>query len=335
MEPQPMLLSRSGFETAAMQGLRMLGLNDLDTEFDGSPHGPPLIGPDEKRSLKSLIPEWLSALIPEEEHAALLERAPLDVRVNALKAARDAVAPLLAGSQAITGTIAGLRLPENTPLAATPALNGLVEVQDAGSQLIALACRAQPGQMVIDLCAGAGGKTLALAADMAGQGKLIACDTDRGRLAKLEPRARLAGAENIEIRLLNPKRELDALSDLKGLADTVLIDAPCSGTGTWRRNPELRWRLTPQRLDQVIALQKNVMDIGAALVVPGGKLVYAVCSLLDAEGRDQIDAFLARHEGWAISDLEPVVGRRHGNGVLLTPWHDQTDGFFMARLQKL
>jgi 16S rRNA (cytosine967-C5)-methyltransferase len=313
----------------------MLGLNDLDTEFDGSPHGPPLIGPDEKRAQKSLIPEWLSALIPEEEHAALLERAPLDVRVNALKAARDAVAPLLAGSQAITGTIAGLRLPENTPLAATPALNGLVEIQDAGSQLIALACRAQPGQMVIDLCAGAGGKTLALAADMAGQGKLIACDTDRGRLAKLEPRARLAGAENIEIRLLNPKQELDALSDLKELADTVLIDAPCSGTGTWRRNPELRWRLTPQRLDQVIALQKHVMDIGAALVEPGGKLVYAVCSLLDAEGRDQIDAFLVRHEGWAISDLEPVVGRRHGNGVLLTPWHDQTDGFFMARLQKL
>ncbi len=313
----------------------VLGLNDLDLFFDGSQHGPPLIGTNEARAQTSLIPGWLAELIPEVEHSALLDRAPLDVRVNKLKATRDAVLPLLDGAQAIVGTSAGLRLPENTPLAATPALNGLVEVQDAGSQLIALACQAKSGQIVVDLCAGAGGKTLALAADMAGQGKLIACDTDRGRLSRLQPRAHLAGADNIEIRLLNPKCEMNALVDLQQTADIVLIDAPCSGTGTWRRNPELRWRLTPQRLDQVTDLQAHVLDLGAGLVRQGGILVYAVCSLLDQEGSNQIGAFLARHKGWAIRDLQPAVGRRHGGGVLLTPQHDQTDGFFMARLEKL
>jgi 16S rRNA (cytosine967-C5)-methyltransferase len=313
----------------------ILGLNDLDALFDGSPHGPGVAVPNEPREQPSLIPAWLESLIPEVEHKALLERAPLDVRVNTLKSQRDDVMALLDGAMPIVGTVAGLRLPENTPLGAMPALNGLVEVQDAGSQLIALGCQVRPGQTLVDLCAGAGGKTLALAAEMQAQGKLIACDTDRGRLSRLLPRAQMAGAHNIEIRLLNPKRENDALSDLHQAADLVLVDAPCSGTGTWRRNPELRWRLNPQRLDQVVALQKHVLDIGATLVRSGGALVYAVCSLLDQEGRDQIDAFLVRNASWVIADLQIEPGRPHGGGRMLTPEHDNTDGFFMARLEKL
>jgi 16S rRNA (cytosine967-C5)-methyltransferase len=139
--------------------------------------------------------------------------------------------------------------------------------------------------LAVDLCAGAGGKSLALAADMGGpaDGRLIACDTDRGRLSRLPQRANRAGAA-VEIRLLNPGREGEALADLAGAADLVLVDAPCSGTGTWRRNPEARWRLSPERLARLTALQAHILALAAPLVRPGGHLVYAVCSLLPEEG---------------------------------------------------
>ena len=125
------------------------------------------------------------------------------------------------------------------------------------------------------------------------------------------------------------------LADLAGACDVVLVDAPCSGSGTWRRNPETRWRLNPERLDQVIEVQANLLDIGAEMVAPGGHLVYAVCSLLDDEGRGQMDSFLERHDGWRAAPLTLPAGRPHGAGVLLTPHHDGTDGFFFARAQKL
>jgi 16S rRNA (cytosine967-C5)-methyltransferase len=313
----------------------MLGLGDTDDYFDGSPHGPPLIGPNEKRSTPSLLPAWLKPLIPAIEHKALLERAPLDVRVNALKSSREAIMLLLDGASPITGTLAGLRLNENSSLAAIPGLDGLVEVQDAGSQHIANACDVRSGQIVIDLCAGAGGKTLALAAAMQGEGKLVACDTDRGRLSRLPNRAEKAGVSNLEVILLNPNREAEALQDYIGAAHVVLVDAPCSGTGTWRRNPELRWRLTPRRLEQVVQLQSYILGLAATLVKPGGTLIYAVCSLLDQEGREQITDFLEQNQGWTVSEIDSSVGRRHGHGVLLTPNHDATDGFFFAKVQKL
>ena len=313
----------------------ILGLGDMDELFDGTPHGPPLIGANEVRTAPSLLPKWLESLIPVEEHAALLERAPLDVRVNKLKTARDAIANLLPNAEPIAHTLFGLRLPENTSLAGISGIEGNIEVQDAGSQFIAAACVVTSGQMVIDLCAGAGGKTLALAADMAGQGRLIACDTDRGRLSRLPRRAELANVSNLEIILLNPNREHDALQEFQNAADLVLVDAPCSGTGTWRRNPELRWRLTPRRLDQVAQLQAHVLDVATTLVKPGGMLVFAVCSLLDTEGRDQISQFLSRNIGWKAVDCGMSVGRKHGNGTLLTPNHDGSDGFFFAKVQKL
>jgi 16S rRNA (cytosine967-C5)-methyltransferase len=205
-------------------------------------------------------------------------------------------------------------------------------VQDAGSQIVASAARAEPGITVVDLCAGAGGKTLALAAAMRNAGRIVAADTDRARLSRLQPRAQRAGATIAETMLLDPGHELTALNGLRGAADVVLIDAPCSGTGTWRRNPEARWRLTPARLARLAETQERLLDIGAELVRPGGALVHIVCSLLDEEGAAQIDAFLARHPGWKADPLALPAGRPRGAGFRLTPAHDGTDGFFVARL---
>ena len=206
-----------------------------------------------------------------------------------------------------------------------------MEVQDEGSQLVALACRAAPGLTVVDLCAGAGGKTLALAAEMRGEGRLIASDTNRDRLSRLAPRVERAGAGNIEMRLLDPGREAQALVDVK--ADIVLVDAPCSGSGTWRRNPEARWRLTPARLAKLVETQRKVLNLGSTLLRPGGVLVYAVCSLIDEEGAGQIDAFLSTRSGWTPESALDGVGDAAGAGTRLTPARHGTDGFFVARLR--
>jgi 16S rRNA (cytosine967-C5)-methyltransferase len=256
------------------------------------------------------------------------------LRVNTLKVLphqagedlRTPVAALLPPTEPTPRSPLGLRALEPFNVEAHPAfLNGLVEVQDEGSQLACLACEAAPGETVIDLCAGAGGKTLALAAAMANRGRLIASDADRARLSRLAPRAERAGASIVEPRLLDPGREPEALDDLRAAADLVLIDAPCSGTGTWRRNPEARWRLTQKRLDRLTALQSRLIDVAAALVRPGGRLTYVVCSLLPEEGPAQVDAFLARTPGWA----------RASGDLTLTPLSHGTDGFFIARLSPM
>jgi 16S rRNA (cytosine967-C5)-methyltransferase len=282
------------------------------------------------------VPAWLRgrlAISEPEELAALLERAPLDVRVNRLRSSREAVLAALPEAQPSPIAPDGVRLPEGFPIEAHPLWSdGAVEIQDEGSQIVALTCRAEPGMTVVDLCAGAGGKTLALAADMAGRGRLIACDTVKNRLDRLTPRAERAGAANIETRLLDGGREQDALADLVGQADLVLVDAPCSGSGTWRRNPEARWRLTPDRLTALAVLQARVIDLAVPLLKPGGALVYAVCSLIDTEGSEQVDAAINRHSTLTPETMIPHVGRMRGDGVMLTPARDRTDGFFVARL---
>jgi 16S rRNA (cytosine967-C5)-methyltransferase len=283
------------------------------------------------------VPEWiapeLSPLVVEGEWAALLERAPLDLRVNAARASRDELLSQFAGAIATPFSPSGIRLPPDTRVDDHPAfLSGIVEVQDEGSQLIALACDARGGERILDLCAGAGGKALALAAAAPGA-HILATDSNRARLSKLEPRAERAGAV-IETRLLSPPKELDELADWRDGADIVLVDAPCSGSGTWRRNPEGRWRLTPDRLDRVIGAQQRLLDIAAELVRPGGSLVYAVCSLLSREGAGQIADFLARRSSWISEELPMAAGRPDGAGRLLTPGHDGTDGFFVARLRR-
>ena len=303
--------------------------------FDGSQYGPSAIDPGEPVAARGVAPQWLVDALARSgvegpEQAAFLDRAPLDIRINTLKAGPDTVQLPEPGE--------GLALPlarrfvSGTQVDQWPAYReGAVEVQDLGSQIACLAAGARPGETVLDLCAGAGGKTLALAAQMELRGRLIASDTDLQRGRQLLPRAERAGAAGIETRLLDPGRELEVLSDLVGQVDCVLVDAPCSGTGTWRRKPEAKWRLTPAALDRYTALQDRLMDVAARLVRPGGRIVYVTCSLLDAEGADRLDAFLLRHPQWRADPPEVPLGRPHGKGIRLSPFHDGTDGFFIAR----
>jgi 16S rRNA (cytosine967-C5)-methyltransferase len=318
----------------------ILGLAEDDRELldlFGLPRGPEPRQKDEPAPLAGIVPEWLrlelSPLVTEAEWPALLERAPVDLRVNAFRASRDELLAEFAGATLTPLSPWGIRLPADSRIDEHPAYrNGLVEVQDEGSQLIALACEARNGERIIDLCAGAGGKSLALAA-AAPRATILATDSNRARLQKLPSRAERAGA-TIETHLLNPPRELEELAEWRAKADLVLVDAPCSGSGTWRRNPEGRWRLTPERLDRLVSLQERLLDIGADLTRPGSRLVYAVCSLLSREGAGQIERFLERHSSWISEETSIAAGRLNGGGRLLTPGHDATDGFFVARLRR-
>jgi 16S rRNA (cytosine967-C5)-methyltransferase len=305
--------------------------------FDGSNHAPAPIGPGEQAASPGAAPAWLmqrlaESGIGEPEGEALLGRAPLDIRVNTL---RSGALELPEGGER-TVAANGWRYPPETRIEQSPAyLQGGIEVQDTGSQLTCEAVAARPGETVIDLCAGAGGKTLALAAAMENNGTLIASDADRARLARLAPRAERAGATMIETLLLDANREMEALAPYAGKADAVLVDAPCSGTGTWRRNPEARWRLTEKQLDRYMAVQARLLDIGATLVRPGGRLIFVTCSLLDLEGAGQAQDFLDRHPGWRAEVPVLPAGTARGPGLRLSPYHDGTDGFFVARFIRL
>jgi len=309
----------------------------LTALFDGGRHAPALIAGDEVAAPAGIAPGWLESRLAESgidgaEAQALLGRAPLDLRVNALKADRDGIVLPITGETTVAPH--GLRLPFGTPVEGWDVYrDGQIEVQDTGSQLTCEIVAAQPGETVVDLCAGAGGKTLALAADMKARGALLASDTDRARLSRLAPRADRAGAAFIETMLLDPGREAEGLAEWQGRADAVLVDAPCSGTGTWRRNPEARWRLTERELARLAGVQARLLDLASALVRPGGRLVYVTCSLLDAEGADQAAAFLARMPAWRAEDISFAGLRKRGAGIRLTPHRDGTDGFFVARFR--
>lgn len=312
------------------------GLAEL---FDGSSYGPAAIADDEPRAETGLAAQALidlfDPLVGEDESEAMLARAALDLRANRINATRDDLAALFPDGEAIAGAPDAWRLPAETAAAQHPAYaEGRFEVQDAASQYASAALGAATGMRIVDLCAGAGGKTLAIASLTGNAADILACDTNRARLQQLPPRAERAGATRIETRLLNPGQEIDMLADWQGKATHVFVDAPCSGSGTWRRSPELRWRLTPARLERHLADQARLIDIGARMVAPGGKLLYAVCSIITREGRAQVDDFLNRHPGWTADDgyLPDGVGRTAGAGYLMTPRHDGCDGFFLARL---
>jgi 16S rRNA (cytosine967-C5)-methyltransferase len=318
----------------------IIGLAEDDPEMlnlFGEPRGPERLVDGEPMSPAGLIPKWLvpelSPLVTPEEWPALLERAPVDLRVNVGRTNREQMLGQFPEGNPTPLSPWGIRLRPDSRVEDSDAVrSGLVEVQDEGSQLIALSCAPEPGQRILDLCAGAGGKALALAT-AAPDATILATDSNRSRLSKLPPRAERAGA-TIETRLLNPPRELAELEDWRGTADLVLVDAPCSGSGTWRRNPEGRWRLTPERLGRLVEAQERLLGIAAELVRPGGTLVYAVCSLLAREGSGQIRSFLGGGSDWTAQDVPGLGGRSDGAGRLLTPGHDGTDGFFIARLRK-
>src|SRR6478609_6394339 len=305
-------------------------------------------------------PEWLDGYLAQvfgddrvAEATAMASRAPLDLRVNTLKAKREKMLPSLAhlGAQPTPWSPIGLRI-ELGADARNPGIHaeedfikGAIEVQDEGSQLAALLSAAKPGEQVIDLCAGAGGKTLALAAMMQGKGRLIATDHDKRQLAPIYERLSRAGVHNAEIRA--PKGEADPLADIKVSADLVLIDAPCTGTGTWRRNPDAKWRMRPGALEVRLRDQAEVLDRAAALVKPGGRIAYVTCSVLPSENGEQIRSFVSRHQGFSIQppnetatvlwdkaeDFAAAV-LQSPEGWLMTPRRTGTDGFFVSILKK-
>lgn len=302
------------------------------------------------------VPEWLAPSMERSfgaewvrEGQGMTGRPPLDMRANTLKSSRDRVAKSLARFAPLDCTIApdGLRLPAGPDDARTANVQadegyqkGWFEVQDEGSQIVSLLAGALPGEQVLDLCAGAGGKTLALAAAMGNSGQIFAYDAHRPRLAPIHERLKRSGVRNAQVR--NP--DSNALDDLAGKMDRVLVDAPCTGSGTWRRRPDTKWKLTPAQLDARVADQIAVLDEAARFLNPGGELVYITCSILPEENDDQVDAFLARHEGFSLVDLPQVWAEmfpgapsplsRNGKSVMLTPASTGTDGFFCARLRK-
>src|SRR5215468_11206387 len=306
-------------------------------------------------------PDWLDPYFARvfgheraEETAALARRAPLDLRVNTLKAERDAVLAELTHLKAAATrwSPAGLRIvlapdAKSPAVHAEPAfLKGHVEVQDEGSQIAALLAGARPGQQVIDICAGAGGKTLALAAAMENRGQIYATDSDKRRLAPIHERLERAGAKNVQVRTPRGADE-DITADLAGRADLVLIDAPCTGTGTWRRNPDAKWRMRPGALEVRIKEQIEVLDRAAALTKPGGRIAYVTCSVLAEENDDQLRAFVERHPDFALvppADVAAPLGERAfmfrravlatAHGLQMTPRRTDTDGFFVALLAR-
>ncbi|MBU7580071.1 MAG: RsmB/NOP family class I SAM-dependent RNA methyltransferase [Porphyrobacter sp.] len=305
--------------------------------FDGTPHGPAPRGEGEEAASTGLAPKWLAAALRASglggrEIAALLDRAPLDVRVNALKADREGLALPEAGEP--LSSAQGLRFATGTPVEQWEAYEqGSIEIQDLGSQLIVEALPVSAGDTIIDLCAGGGGKTLALAARLGNAASLVAADTDKRRLGNLAPRAARAGAAVDHTVLLDPGREMRSLHPWANKADHVLVDAPCSGSGTWRRSPEGRWRLDPAELARLNQLQDHVLDLAAQLVRPGGSVSFVTCSVLDSEGADRIAAFLERHPGWTAEDLALPQGQARGAGIRLDPHRSGTDGFFIACLR--
>jgi 16S rRNA (cytosine967-C5)-methyltransferase len=305
-------------------------------------------------------PEWLDPYLAKvfgedraAEATAMASRAPLDLRVNTLKGKREKIGPRLAhlGARETPWSPLGLRI-ELGADARNPGIHseedfvkGAIEVQDEGSQLAALFSAAKPGEQVIDLCAGAGGKTLALAAMMQGKGRLIATDHDKRQLAPIHERLSRAGVHNCDVR--TPRGESEVLSDIKASADLVLIDAPCTGTGTWRRNPDAKWRMRPGALEQRLKDQAEVLDRAAPLVKAGGRIAYITCSVLPDENGEQVRAFIARHPGFSVQPPEQVASvlwekaedfagaaLSSDEGWLMTPRRTGTDGFFVSVLKK-
>jgi 16S rRNA (cytosine967-C5)-methyltransferase len=367
-----------GEDTPRAHLLGMLHLErKLDTEViaalcDGGRFAPAPITEAERSALTSNslrsapahvagdYPEWLDPYLAEvfaedrvAEATAMASRAPLDLRVNTLKAKPEKVLASTAhlGAMPTRWSPIGLRIElgadaRNPGIHAEEAfIKGMIEVQDEGSQLAALLSAAKPGERVIDLCAGAGGKTLALAAMMAGKGRLIATDHDKRQLAPIHERLSRAGVHNCDVR--TPKGEGDALADIRASADLVLIDAPCTGTGTWRRNPDAKWRMRPGALEVRLKDQAEVLDHAAQLVKPGGRIAYVTCSVLTSENGGQIRAFLARQPDfevvppsqtmtvlWDKAEDFSAATLQSPEGLLMTPRRTGTDGFFVSVLRR-
>lgn len=354
----------------AASGAYGLSPEELAAAADGSIHALSPLDADEIAALARPLPEttpadvagdfpgWLAPALERAfgsrvavEGAALAERAPIDLRVNTLKATRERVLSDLAPFGAVATRLSplGIRIPAPLAQAKAPHVEaeaahgkGWFEVQDEGSQIAALLAGASAREQVLDLCAGAGGKTLALSAVMQNTGQIYAYDEDKLQLRPIFDRLKRAGARNVQV--LNAGNEGQLLA-LGPRFDRVLADAPCTGSGTWRRRPDAKWRLKPQNLEQRLGDQRTVLALAARLVKPGGRLVYVTCSVLPEENTDQVARFLEAHadfrsipyaEAWseAIGGEVPASADGRDDGLLLTPASHGTDGFYIAVLQR-
>lgn len=335
----------AGYNQRALQKALWPGeaewLGELRTREDTAPD-----------AVRLSMPDWLwdrlGNVFPNEERIALarslLSTAPMDLRVNTLRTRRDEVLATLhaSGIEAAATALSpvGVRLKGKPALERHALLTGgLAEVQDEGSQIVALLVDARRHQMVVDFCAGAGGKTLALGAAMRSEGRLYAFDTSEKRLANLKPRLRRSGLSNVHPQLIDSENDV-RVKRLAGKIDRVLVDAPCSGNGTLRRNPDLKWRMSPQALAELTVKQASILRAAARLPKPGGRLVYATCSLLPEENEAIVEAFLAEHAGWSLLDVGGLLKAAQipldasGPYLRLTPSQHHTDGFFAAVLAR-
>ncbi len=351
------------------RGLETVAIEKL---FDGSRFAPdPLSKNEHSRLIAETLddapayirgdyPQWLDAELAKtfgderaKEGAAAASRAPLDLRTNLLRTTRENLLSELSHLNAVemSWSSFGVRIPldlhgRHPPVTSEPSFQkGWFEVQDEGSQIAAQLADAKPGDQVLDLCAGSGGKTLALAAIMENRGQIFAYDGDLRRLAPIHDRIKRADAHNIQVR--SPKGKTDVLADLAGRMDIVLLDAPCTGTGVWRRHPDAKWRIRPGALEVRVKEQSQLLDEAVRFVRPGGRVVYITCSMLDVENGSQIRELLARTKGWslvAVTDVCSSLGERGHvlraaahitkEGLLLTPRRTNTDGFFISVLRQ-
>lgn len=350
--------------TRTLADLALHRADEIDRLFDGAGYGPPALDDTECEMVVALgeleiasAPEWVVGNCPEglyalfaaqwgidtrAELAALNDIAGVDLRVNTPRATREDVQARLRadGYEAVPTPCSpvGLRGTARGNFDRLGAFReGLVDPQDESSQLVAMLVGAEPGMRIVDYCAGAGGKSLAIAAAAENRAEIVACDVSAARLARLAPRSERLGAENLRTCTIV---EDGAPAELLGWADRVLVDAPCSGTGTWRRSPDQRWRTTPEAIAGHAKVQDRLLGNAAEVVKPGGRLIYAVCSVLDVEGRDRIAAFLDGNPGFRRIPVVTVLGDALAgrldchDDLVLTPHRHGTDGMFAAVLER-
>ncbi|MBI1397748.1 MAG: methyltransferase [Betaproteobacteria bacterium] len=352
-DPRGLLLGALVFVLGRQVGALRGVIRDTETGWLAEAKARQADAPPLPDDVRLSLPPWLHARLvatygPVQANAigaSLLESAPLDLRVNTLLARRDDVIATLRAdgfdAQPTPLSPTGIRLRDKGGLERHDVIaTGLAEVQDEGSQLVAMLMQARRGQMVVDFCAGAGGKTLALGAAMRSEGRLYAFDTSERRLANLKPRLRRSGLSNVHPQLIASENDT-RVKRLAGRIDAVLVDAPCSGTGTLRRNPDLKWRMHPGALEELATKQRAILQAAARLVRPGGRLVYATCSLLPEENENVVSAFLDGTAGWCTRDALAILASQ---GVTLEhvtppclgllPHLHGTDGFFAAVLER-